>query len=60
MALSRTVIFPLLVPVAVGLKVMDTVQLMPGPTVVGLNGQLELTPKSLKLLAMLVIDNGKL
>jgi hypothetical protein len=48
------------VPVAVGLKVMNTVQLLPGPTVIGLNGQLELTPKSLKLLATLVIDNGKL
>jgi hypothetical protein len=43
------------VPVAVGLKMIEAVQLAPGASVLGFIGQVEVTGKSLRLLLTLLM-----
>jgi hypothetical protein len=54
-ALSLKLSVPVLVPTAVGENVTDAVQLLPAPSVFGLSGQLDVTPKTVVPLVMLVI-----
>jgi hypothetical protein len=54
-ALSVTVMVPVRVPEAVGVKLMVILQLAPAPSVDGLMGQLLVCEKSAVLAAMLVI-----
>jgi hypothetical protein len=56
-ALSTKINVPDRVPVAAGENVTDTLQLAPTASVEGLKGQVEVKPKSLRLLVMLVIFN---
>ena len=54
-ALSVKLKLPVRVPRAVGENVTVAVQLAPAPNVLGLSGQVVVTPKSVTLLRMLVI-----
>ena len=58
LALSRKLKVAERVPATLGWKVTDAVQLAPAASVAGLRGQVEVTEKSLRLVAMVVIDSG--
>jgi len=57
-ALSTKLNVPSRVPVVVGEKLTDTVQLAPAASLLGLSGQVETRPKSAKLLVTFVIVNA--
>jgi len=56
-ALSLKLRVPDLLPVALGEKVTEAVQLAPDASVLGLRGQVEENEKSLRLEVMLVMDS---
>jgi hypothetical protein len=56
-ALSLKLRVPDLVPVALGEKVTEAVQLAPAASVLGLRGQVEVNEKSLRLEVILVMDS---
>jgi len=57
LALSLKLRVPDLVPVALGEKVTEAVQLAPAASVLGLRGQVDVNEKSLRLEVILVMDS---